>query len=114
MIQKQLEKGLLYITEDVFSIIASWVVDEVEGVSHTVSDLKDIVRVRGSKKGITVENRDDDELILEMKVAVYYGVRIPEVCKQLQYKVRKEIKLMTGLDIDEVNITVEQLTTAKE
>ncbi|MBQ6455758.1 MAG: Asp23/Gls24 family envelope stress response protein [Mogibacterium sp.] len=56
--------------------------------------------------GIRVSSDDDDVLTIQLEIIVYYGVNIPQLCYDIQTKVRKNIEETAGLEIKAVNIRV--------
>ncbi len=50
---------------------------------------------------------DDDKITVGIEIIVYYGVNIPQLCYDIQTKVRRKLIETTGLDIRAVNIRVE-------
>jgi uncharacterized alkaline shock family protein YloU len=51
---------------------------------------------------------EEDELItINLDIIVYFGVNIPQLCYDIQTKVKNNIEKETGLEIKAVNITVE-------
>ncbi|NSL50747.1 Asp23/Gls24 family envelope stress response protein [Calidifontibacillus erzurumensis] len=117
MIMKMLDKGALHISEDVFAIITSIVINEIDGIASTVSDLKDdfirVVHKKGNQRGIAV-HQNDNELYIDVKVSVYLGENILEVCKQLQKQIIAEIKIMTGIEVTGVNVIVDSVRLKDE
>jgi uncharacterized alkaline shock family protein YloU len=86
----------------------------VAGMSGNITN--EIISKLGMKnlsKGVKVsvaENRVTVELSLELK----YGVSLPEVCGNVQEKVKSSIELMTGLSVDEVNVRIAGIALDKE
>lgn len=112
MIKKMLEKGTLNISEDVFAIISAIVIDEIDGIASTVSDLKDdfirVVNKKGNQRGITV-NQNEEELFIDIKVSVYLSESICELCVELQKRIIEEIKIMTGVEVTGVNVIIDSV-----
>ena len=52
-------------------------------------------------------SNDDDVITISIEIIVYYGVNIPQLCYDIQTKVRNNLRNATGLDIKAVNIRVE-------
>jgi uncharacterized alkaline shock family protein YloU len=50
---------------------------------------------------------DDDRITISIEIIVYYGVNIPQLCYDIQTKVRHNLSEATGLDIKAVNIRIE-------
>ena len=56
--------------------------------------------------GIRVSS-EDDRIIINLEIIVYYGTNIPQLCYDIQSKVKKNIEEQTGLEIRAINIQVE-------
>ena len=54
-------------------------------------------------------SEDDGELTINCGIVVYFGVNIPQLCYDIQSKVKKDIEDNTGLTVRAVNIRVEGL-----
>lgn len=52
-------------------------------------------------------SNDNDVITISIEIIVYYGVNIPQLCYDIQTKVRNNLRNATGLDIKAVNIRVE-------
>ncbi|WP_458414017.1 Asp23/Gls24 family envelope stress response protein [Schinkia sp. CFF1] len=117
MIKKMLEKGTLNISEDVFAIISSIVIEEMEGIASTVSDFKDdfirVVNKKGNQRGISV-SQNEEKLLITIKVSVYLGENICEHCVELQKRIIEEIKIMTGIDVTSVNVLIDSVRMKDE
>lgn len=50
---------------------------------------------------------DDDLITIALDIIVYFGVNIPQLCYDIQTKVKNNIEEKTGLEIKAVNIIVE-------
>ena len=93
------------ISEDVVSVIAGIAVSEVPGVVDTAGGFAGgISEVLSGKKKIT-------ETKIDVNIIVEYGTRIPDVAFEIQNRVKKSVKEMTGLDVLEVNVHVQGVRT---
>ncbi|KEF35999.1 hypothetical protein M670_04798 [Schinkia azotoformans MEV2011] len=117
MIKKMLERGTLNISEDVFAIISSIVIDEMEGIASTVSDFKDdfirVVNKKGNQRGISI-NQNEEELLIDIKVSVYLEENICDRCIELQKRIIEEIKIMTGIEVSGVNVMIDSIRMKEE
>ena len=52
-------------------------------------------------------SEDDDELTINCEIRVYFGVNIPQLCYDIQTKVKKDVESFTGLTVRAVNIRIE-------
>jgi uncharacterized alkaline shock family protein YloU len=113
MFNKVLPNGNVHIADQIVSLIASLAIVEIEGVVGTVSDFKDemirVVNKKTKQKGISVEKDEQEEITVDMRVALFYGVDIVETCKTIQQEVKQEIEAMTGIKVNSVHVKVEQI-----
>ena len=104
------------ISEDVVSVIVGIAVSEVPGVVDTAGGFAGGISevLSGKKKlskGIKVEV-GEKETKIDVNIIVEYGTRIPDVAFEIQNRVKKSVKEMTGLDVLEVNVHVQGVRTS--
>ncbi len=104
------------ISEEVVSVIAGIAVSEVPGVVDTAGGFAGGISevLSGKKKlskGIKVEV-GEKETKIDVNIIVEYGTRIPDVAFEIQNRVKKSVKEMTGLDVLEVNVHVQGVRTS--
>ncbi|PKM50040.1 MAG: Asp23/Gls24 family envelope stress response protein [Firmicutes bacterium HGW-Firmicutes-7] len=108
-IHEKKDIGEVQIANEVVAIIAGLAASEVDGIAGMVGSLKgDLVELLGKKnmsKGVIVEVNEDC-ISLELSVIVDFGASIPQVCKNVQEKVKNAVETMTGLTVEEVNVRV--------
>ena len=111
--------GIVKISDEVVSIIAGIAADEIQGIvgiPHGVSN--NISQILKGKK--TTNNKsvkvtlEEDKAVIELNVAVEYGIKIPEVVSEVQENVRKTVEAMTGLNVDTVNVNVQNIYVKKK
>ena len=56
---------------------------------------------------------DTDAAVIEIGIAVSYGVNIPEIVKQVQENVKKTVEAITGLNVKSVNVIVQNIIISK-
>lgn len=61
--------------------------------------------------GIKV-SEEDGQLTVNCEIIVYFGVNIPQLCYDIQSKVKHEIEGRTGIPVKAVNIRVEGIDRA--
>ena len=108
----------IVISEDVVSVIAGVAVSEVPGVVDTAGGFAGGISevLSGKKKlskGIKVEV-GEKETKIDVNIIVEYGTRIPDVAFEIQNRVKKSVKEMTGLDVLEVNVHVQGVRTSMD
>ncbi|HEX6922519.1 MAG TPA: Asp23/Gls24 family envelope stress response protein [Bacillales bacterium] len=111
MTVKPLTKGSLHITDEVIALITEAAVNETPGVAGMISGIRDeFARVvsKNPARGITVQN-EEEETVIDVKVSLMFGVNVGEVCYDIQEKVKKDVEMMTGVEVGAVNVYVEQI-----
>lgn len=56
--------------------------------------------------GIRISD-DDDDVVITLDIIVYYGVNIPQLCYDIQVRLRREISEAAGINVKAVNVNVE-------
>lgn len=111
------EVGNIKIADEVVRIVAAKAAVEVEGVHKMSGGVADEVnKIFGKKnqaKGVKVEV-GEKECTVEAYIVVEYGVSIPEVASAVQQNVIRAITTMTGLNVVEVNVIVQDIYIPKE
>ena len=101
--------GEVKIADEVVAIIAGLAAMEVDGVSSMVGNAtKELVNRLGRKslsKGVKVDVLDTS-VSVDLSLNMEYGYSIPEVCTQVQERVRTAIENMTGLSVIDVNVKI--------
>ena len=110
------ESNEIKISDDVVAVIAGVAVAEVSGVAEMAGGFAGgISEVLSGKKnlakGIKVEI-ENKEAKIDVNIIVEYGVRIPDVAFEIQNRVKKSVETMTGLEVTEVNVHVQGVSTA--
>jgi uncharacterized alkaline shock family protein YloU len=117
------DRGTTTIQDGVVSSIAAVAVAEVDGIdpshggtrlpgdtSPTVGEFMGrITGGAGRTRGISVET-GDQQTALDLTVNVIYGRPIHEVTQALRQNVINRVENLTGLEVTEVNITVNDVT----
>jgi uncharacterized alkaline shock family protein YloU len=119
----QSDKGTTTIQNAVVSTIAAMAVAEVDGIdpshggtrlpgdtSPTVGEF--VGRVTGGTgrtRGISVEV-GEEQTALDLTVNVTYGRPIHQVTNAVRENVIRRVESLTGLEVNEVNITVNDVT----
>ncbi len=105
------------IADEVISVIAGTSAFEVDGVAGASGIFKnDITEIIGKKnlaKGVKVSVADGIATI-DITITVKMGYKIPEVCENVQAKVKTSVETMTGLTVGQVNILVTGLSHEKD
>lgn len=119
----QSERGTTTIEDAVVTAIASVAAQEVDGVhlshggtrlpgdsSPTVGEFLDNVTGSGSRvRGISVEV-GERQVAVDLTVNMTYGKSVAQTAETVRRNVIRRIEGLTGLEVAEVNITVNDVT----
>lgn len=112
--QSNLE-GKIRISEDVIAQLATKALNSVEGVSPASPGLMANLRLgRKTVNGVRISISDGEppEIIVDAYISVKYGLRIPDVCWDVQEAIKDQVERFTGYAIKGVNIYVQGITFA--
>lgn len=111
------ELGNIHISEEVLAAIAAAATLEVEGVNALSANLgSDLAELLGKKhltKGIQI-TMEEDRVKVDLSILMSYGHIIPEVGKAVQEGVKNAIESMTGLEVEEVCVSVTGISFEKK
>jgi len=113
--QSNLE-GKIRISEDVIAQLATKALNSVEGVSPANPGIMANLRLgRKTINGVRISISDGDvpEILVDAYISVKYGLRIPDVCWDVQEAIKEQIERFTGYAIKGVNIYVQGITFAE-
>lgn len=109
--------GIVKISDEVVSVIANIAAEEINGVSdlqsltgNNISQLLKGKKVSGKNVKVTL---NEDYAIIDLNLAVEYGVKIPEVVASVQENVKRTVETMTGLKVSSVNVNVQNIYIPK-
>ena len=110
-------EGRIRISEDVIAQLATKAINSVEGVSPANPGLMANLRLgRKTINGVRISISDGDvpEIVVDAYISVKYGLRIPDVCWDVQEAVKEQIERFTGYTIKGVNIYVQGISFAEK
>lgn len=101
--------GTVKIANDVVAMIAGLAAKEVEGVSDLAgnvgNEIMGMVGMKKNNKGVKVEVTGK-HVIANVSVFMEYGYNIPATSKKVQEKIKTAIENMTGLQVEDVNVSI--------
>lgn len=108
MLQKHLDKGDLYIFDDVIKYITSIAFSEIDGVECSSTTIKSKVldTIIGNPSNINIKTTKE-EVSVQLKVSIRLGKNIPDTIYELQSVVKNHVELFTGFTVSEVNVLVD-------
>jgi uncharacterized alkaline shock family protein YloU len=112
------EFGQIRINNNVIAIIAHETAKKVPGVvelqGSLADDLAGMIGKKSKDRGIRVEKESEELLTIDLAVVLEYGVRIPDICVQLQEAVKQAVEDMTGQHVYAVNVVVQGIRSMGE
>ena len=101
--------GEVQIADEVVAIIAGLAATEIEGVAYMAGNItNELVGKLGMKnlsKGVKVDVLDTS-VSVDLTLTMEYGYSIPDVCVQVQERVKSAMDNMTGLSVIDVNVKI--------
>ena len=99
------------ISDDIIAVCAVNATRRTDGVFEMAGGFTDMLNKsllnrEIAAKGVKV-SQNDGEFELDIYIIAKYGCQIPAVAWEIQENVKKEIKYMTGVDVQSVNIHVQ-------
>jgi uncharacterized alkaline shock family protein YloU len=112
------EFGQIRINNNVIAIIAHETAKKVPGVvelqGSLADDLAGMIGKKSKDRGIRVEKETEELLTIDLAVVLEFGVRIPDICVQLQEAVKESVEEMTGQHVYAVNVVVQGIRSVAE
>lgn len=109
--------GRLKIADEVIAVTAATAAYSVEGVAFLGAGLTENIsinlRFSAHPKGIKLTRTEDDALVIDIFVNVFYGYKIPEVAWNIQERVKAEVEKITDEKTKAINIHVQGVTLAE-
>lgn len=118
-IQFQGDKGSIEVSHEVVGKIVGVAVSEVYGVVGMTSKtrLKDgimeLLKQDNYQKGISVEKKDENDLVINVYIVVLYGTKISEIATNIQEKAKFQLEQSLGINVSRINVFVEDVSVPK-
>lgn len=110
-------EGKVKISEEVIAQIAVKAICSVEGAEPVSPGLISNLRLgRKIVNGIriSVDNEEAPEITIDAYISVKYGLRLPDVCWDVQEAVKGQLEQFTGYTIKAVNVYVHNISFAED
>ncbi len=108
MINNKNTASSLKISEEVIASVAKMAASEVHGVASMAEapvNIKTVISPKGATRSIRI-NMKKDVAEIAVYVCVEQTARIPDVCEEIQRRVKQAVQNMTGLVVSKVNVYV--------
>ena len=113
MIGFETSLGTVEISQEYFANLIGRAASECYGVAgminSTYQDIRSrLMRREAPDKGVRVRN-EDGRLVVDIHIAVTYGVNIAAIVKSIVHKVRYTVEESTGFPVAKVNVYVDSM-----
>ena len=102
--------GTVSFANEVLETIAGIAVAEVPGSANMSGGFKDgindLIGKKKLSKGVKA-TKTEDNLTFDVQIIVEYGVKVQEVCVNIQESVFNAVETMTGLKANAINVYVQ-------
>lgn len=111
--------GIVKISDEVVSVIAGIAAEEIDGIIELPqgvgNNISQILKGKKNNLGKSVKvTLVEDKAVIDLSVAVEYGVKIPDVVNSVQENVKTTVETITGLSVEAVNISVQNIYVPKQ
>ncbi|MCL2286365.1 MAG: Asp23/Gls24 family envelope stress response protein [Firmicutes bacterium] len=108
--------GKVLISDEILAVIAGKAAVEVEGVTGIGGYLAGVTNNKAIRKhmpkGVVVAVSGQN-VKLALAITVKMGTKVHEISKEVQERVKAAIETMTGLNVLEVNIRINAISTER-
>lgn len=104
--------GTIDIANGVIATVVGGAATDVYGIIGMASknqirdNLNDILRKENYSRGVVVR-QEENGVAIDVYIIVGYGTKISEVCRNVQSKVKYNLKTMLGVTANSVNVFVQ-------
>ena len=111
--------GNVDIATDVISTVVGASTTEIFGVVGMTSkaavkdNFKNLLRQDNYSKGVVVTNTNN-ELSIDVYVVISFGVKISEVAKNIQERVRFNLENQLGISVAKINVYVQNVKVVED
>ncbi|PCS00127.1 hypothetical protein RT41_GL001438 [Lactococcus fujiensis JCM 16395] len=111
--------GNVDIATEVISTVVGASTTEIFGVVGMTSkaavkdNFRSILRQENYSKGVVVTNTDN-EISIDVYVVISYGVKISEVAKNIQERVRFNLENQLGISVSKINVYVQNVKVVED
>lgn len=111
------EHGNVKISNEVVAIIAGVAANEIDGVvgmsSSFTGGISEMLGMKNLSKGVKVEV-NEKKANIDISITVEYGVKISEIGTKVQKNVKDSVENMTGLEVENVNVNIQDVSFPKD
>ena len=113
----KIDLGSVQVHKHALAEIASYALSEIDGVSLIPKNPLDyLLELTGYKgfPGIVVKVYSSDDVSMEVKVRIRYGLNIPDMSRYIQSTVRSAIEKTTNIHLKDINVNIQGIERRAE
>lgn len=111
-VKMKTKAGTIEMTNDVIATVVGGAATDIYGIVGMASknqlkdNLNEILRKENYSRGVIVR-QEDNGIAVDVYIVVSYGIKISEVCRNVQEKVKYNLETMLGVTANSVNVFVQ-------
>lgn len=111
-IQLKTEAGIINMDQSVIATVVGGAVSDIYGIVGMVStnqwkdNWNELLKKENYERGVTLEFTEDG-LVIDLNIVVGYGVKISEVCRNVQETVQYQLETTVGISAIAINVCVQ-------
>lgn len=109
--------GSIVISKEVIEVISGIVIEEIDGVygmqGGFSSEVSKLFNQPTHRKGIQAEEKDG-EISIEVECLLKQGYSVPEIAREIQEKVKTQVKRMTDIEVGSVQVHIVDIVYDQE
>ncbi len=113
----KVDLGAITIHKNVIAEIALVAIKEIEGVSLISKDFKnhflDLIGIK-SYPGLCVNVDKNNQVNIDVKIRVRYGMNMLDIAKQAQDAIRSALEKVVEIDLKDINISIHGIERGQE
>ena len=111
--------GQIELTDDVIATVVGGATTEIFGVGMaSKSGIKDnfqaLLRKENYSKGVVIKTLEDGRIAVDVYTVMSYGVKISEVSRNIQERVKFNLESQLGISVDAVNVFIQNIKVVGE
>jgi len=107
----KVDLGSVKIHKKVIAEIAYNAIEELDGIrlgkGNFLNGLAELFNVSSGYPGVSIIIDKNNQVIVDVRVSVRYGINIPDAAKQAQDVVRRAIERTVDIDLKDVNVNIQ-------
>lgn len=109
--------GSIKIHKKVLAEVAYSAIEEIDGINPIPrSFIRSLADLLGATNypGISVSIDKNNQVTIEVKIQVRYGISIPDIARQTQNIVQEAIEKTVDIDLKDVNVNIQGIERGKQ